>query len=238
MTGFILANLFWLQSCNVQDVDSSHKFTDFLPQRGQHRTPSSLLSTRMPHPSQREVCFLVLKFELDRLRRSSSSSLIDVGRIHHHACMQACRFGPTTSPAQAHLSIVQNRHIYLFLHSIFNVLAQRSHKLHGRLHTACVGTMQGPKFSNSKRMPCSSLHCPADFYPMMLSEACFETKFVAGALQAPRRCHPPAVVVLVTLLVTPQAASTSVLYLQASSNRLALTIQSPDHNRQGRDAGH
>ena len=64
--------------------------------------------------------------------------------------MQACRFGPTTSPAHAHLSIVQNRHIYLFLHSISNVLAQRSHKLHGRLHIACVGTMQGPKFSNCK----------------------------------------------------------------------------------------
>ena len=61
---------------------------------------------------------------------------------------------------------------------------------------------------------------------------------IAGALQAPRRCRPPVVVALVTLLVTPQAASTNLLYLQASSNRLALTIQSPDHNRQGRDAGH
>ena len=61
---------------------------------------------------------------------------------------------------------------------------------------------------------------------------------VTGALQAPRRYRPAAVVVLVTLLVTPQAASTNLLYLQASSNRLALTIQSPNHNRQGRDAGH
>ena len=136
-------------------------FTDFLLECGQHRTPPSLLSKRMRHPSQREVCFLVLNFQLDRLRRSSSSSPNRFGGFHHYACMQACRFGPTTSPAHAHLSIAQNRLVHNVLHSIFNVLVQRSHKLRCRFHTARVGTMQGPKFSNSKRLPCSSLNCPA-----------------------------------------------------------------------------
>ena len=163
LVDFILEVLYFKQSRCVQDVDFGHKFHRILPDYGQHRTLPSLLSTQMALPSQREVCFLVLKFKLDRLRRSSSSSLIDVGRIHHHACMQACRFGPTTSPAHAHLSIVQNRHVYTNLHSISNVLTQRSHKLRNRIHTARFGTMKGAKFSNSKRLPCSSLNCPATF---------------------------------------------------------------------------
>ena len=120
----ILEFLYFKQSCCVQDVDFGHKFHRILPDCGQHRTPPSLLSMRMPHPSQREVCFLVLKFELDRLRQSSSSSPNHFGGFHHHACMQGCRFRPTTSPAHAHRPIVQNRHVDLFLHSISNILAQ------------------------------------------------------------------------------------------------------------------
>ena len=85
---------------------------------------------------------------------------------------------------------------------------------------------------------CLYTELPCDFYSMMLPEVGSKSKFVASALQAPRRCRPPAVIALVTLLVTSQVASTNLLYLQASSNRLALTIQSPDHNRQGRDTGH
>ena len=121
-----------------------------LPDCCKHSTPSLLLNTRRPHPSQREVRFLVLKFQLDRLRRSSSSSPIQSGGFPRHACMQACRFGPAKSPAHSHRMIVRNRLVALFLHSISNVLAQRSHKLRGRFHTARVRTVQGPKFSNAK----------------------------------------------------------------------------------------
>ena len=184
------------------------------------------------------MCFIVANFGPNRLRRSPSSSPNPFGGFHHLACMQACRFRPTRSPAHSHHSIVQNRFVHNVLHTIFKFWAQRSHKLRTRFHTALFGTMLGPKFSNCKRLPWFFTELPYDFYSKMLSEVGSETKFVAGALQAPRRCCPPAVVVLVTLPVTPQAASTNLLYLQASSNRLALTIQSPDHNRQGRDAGH
>ena len=69
-----------------------------LPDCCKHSTPSLLLSTRMPHPSQRDVRFLVLKFQLYRLRRSSSLSPNRFGGFHRHACMQACRFGPAKSP--------------------------------------------------------------------------------------------------------------------------------------------
>ena len=129
-----------------------------LPDCCKHSTPSLLLSTQMPHPSQREVRFLVLKFQLDRLRRSSSSSPIQFGGFHWHACMQACKFGPAHSPAGSHHSIVQTRLVALFLHSNFNILAQRSHQLHDRIHTAQCGTMQGPNFSNYHWLLCSSIN--------------------------------------------------------------------------------
>ena len=41
--------------------------------------------------------------------------------------------------------------------------------------------------------------------------------------KAPRRCGPPAIVALVTLLVTPQNISTNLQYLQASFHRLEQT---------------
>ena len=88
----------------------------------------------------------------DRFWRISSSCM--------HAGTQIC---PTTSHAHAHRSIVQNRHVYTVLHSIPNVLAQRSHKLCGRIHTARIGTMQGPKFSNPKTVACFFTISPATY---------------------------------------------------------------------------
>ena len=82
---------------------------------------------------------MVLKFGLNRLRRSPSSSPNPFGGFHHHACMQACRFKPTRSPAHSHCLIAQIRLVHNVPHSLFNVWAQRSHKLHNRFHTTRVG---------------------------------------------------------------------------------------------------
>ena len=63
---FHLTGLNQLQSCNTQDVDASIKIFQTLPDYCKRSTPSSLSSTRMTLPSQREVCCLV--FLLDALQ--------------------------------------------------------------------------------------------------------------------------------------------------------------------------
>ena len=56
--------------------------------------------------------------------------------------------------------------------------------------------------------------------------------------KAPRCCGLPVVVVLVTLLATPQLASTNLLNLQASFHRLEQTKTRHGSNRQGGNADH
>ena len=135
----------------MQDVDSSHKFHRCLTKtRSAPLAVFSLMHADGPSLSKGGVR-LGPQISARSLERSSSSSPNRFGGFHHHACMQACRFGPAHSPAGSHRPIVQNRLVALFLHSILNVLAQRSHKLRDRFHIARVGTMLGPKFSNSQR---------------------------------------------------------------------------------------
>ena len=99
---FILEVLYFKQSRCVQGVAVGHKFHRILPDCGQYRTPPSLLSTRMRHPSQREVCFLVLNFQLDRLRRSSSSS---TNRFGGFTIMHACKHADSDQQLQLHTPI-------------------------------------------------------------------------------------------------------------------------------------
>ena len=119
----ILVLLFCKQSRSVQDIEFSIKFHRSLPDCGQRRSPPLILSTRMPHPYPRRVCFVVAKFGLNRLRRSPSSSPNPFGGFHHFACMQACKFKPARSPAHSHHLIIQNRFVHNVLHILFNVLA-------------------------------------------------------------------------------------------------------------------
>ena len=130
----------------------------------------------MALPSQREVCYLVFRFGLDRLRRSSSPPWIDVGWFRSHAC------SPTVSPAHSHRSIVQNQHVYIVLQSKTNEHAQWSHKLRDRIHTAPLGTMQGPKLSNTYTAACLHTNLPCDHYTLTPSELSSETKFFRASL--------------------------------------------------------
>ena len=154
--------------------------------------------------------------------------------------MHACRHANSSRHGHLHTPIVQSSKSdsSTMFHTHFSTSGRSDHT-----NCATIFTQHslGQFWSQILQFQTAALFftkLPCDFYSIKLSEASSRTKFVAGALQAPRRYCPPAVVVLVTLLVTPQAASTNLLYLQVSSNRLTLTIQSPDHNRQGRDAGH
>ena len=127
------------------------------------------------------MCFIVANFGRNRLRRSPSSSPNPFGGFHHHACMQACRFQATRSPAHSHCSIVQIQLVHNIPHTLFNVWAQRSHKLRNRFHTMHWDN-PGPKFCNfetaawffNKRPAISSLCCRL--------QTCFETKFVGRVL--------------------------------------------------------
>ena len=154
----------------------------------------------MPHPYPREVCFSVVKFGLNRLRRSPSSSPNPFGGFHHLACMQACRFIPARSSAHSHRSIVQIRLVHNVLHTIFNVLARRSHKLRNRFHTARVGTMLVPNSPISNGY--SILHTTTcEFLSLMPPEHLLRNQICRRrGPKTPRHYGPLAVVVLVTLL--------------------------------------
>ena len=104
-----------------------------------------------------------------------------------HACMHACKFKPTRSPAHSHCSIVQIRLVHNVPHSLFNVWAQRSHKLRSRFHTALVGTILVPNSQIANG--CSFLHTTTcEFHSLMPPAQSFETKFVVGVV--PKRLDP------------------------------------------------
>ena len=154
--------------------------------------------------------------------------------------MHACRHANPSRHGHLHTPIARssNSDLFTLFLTHFSTSGRSDHTNWATIFTQHSLGQFWPQILQFQTAALFFTELPCDFYSIRLSEAGSKTKFVAGALQAPRRCCPPVVVVLVTLLVTPQAASTNLLYLQASSNRLALTIQSQDHNRQGRDAGH
>ena len=133
-------------------LNSVSNFTEAYHNCGQRRSPPSILALEWPIPILGVCASRSSKFGLNRLRRSPSSSPNPFGGFQHHACMQACRFKPARSLAHSHCSIVQNRLVHNVPHSLFNVWAQRSHKLRNRFHTALVGTILVPISPIAKRL--------------------------------------------------------------------------------------
>ena len=131
---------------------------------------------------------MVAKFGLNRLGRSPSSLPNPFGGFHHHACMQACRFKATRSPAHFHCSIVHIRLVHNVLNTILNVLAQRSHKLRNRFHTAHSGTILVP----NSEIPngCSILHQKTcEFLSLMPPVHLLQNQICwACSPRTPRRC--------------------------------------------------
>ena len=130
---------------------------------------------------------MVTKFGLNRLRRSPSSSPNPFGEFQHHACMQACRFRASSVTCTLPLSD-RPKPLHPQCSTLcFNVLAQRSHKLHSRFHTALVGTILIPTSPIAKG--CSFLHTKTcEFHSLMPPEHLSKTKFVVGAV--PKRLDP------------------------------------------------
>ena len=144
-----------------------------------------------------------------------------------HACSTA------SSPAHSHHLIAQSQHLHTVLHFIPNVLAQQLDKQHGRIHTTRIGTMQGPKFFNAKRLLVSS-QFPYDLYTITPFGMSFKTKNVVGvSTRSSLTGCPLAVFGLVTLLVTifrffPAMSSTLASLLQRMHVHIHRHTSSPN----------
>ena len=196
----ILALLYCKQSRSVQDVEFSHKFCRSLPDYGQHRTPPSILCIRMPHPFPREVCFSVVKFGLNCLRRSPSSSPNTFGGFHHmHACWHAdsSRLGHLHTPIDRSSKSDSST----MFHTHFATSGRSDHTNYAVTFTQyALGQSWVPisPISNG----CSVIHTTTCvFFSLMPPEHLLQNQiYHRHGPKTPRPCGPPVVTVLVTLL--------------------------------------